>query len=41
MIQRQAITAAAIACIVIVPFIFESHTFSLYNAGDPEFFTYS
>ena len=41
MIQRQAITAAAIACIVIVPFIFESHTFSLYKAGDPDFFTYS
>ncbi|HEU4606377.1 MAG TPA: hypothetical protein VFS46_09090, partial [Nitrososphaera sp.] len=32
---------AACASIVIAPFLFESYTFHLYAAGDPDFFVFS
>ena len=39
--KKWAITCAALACIVIVPFVFESYTFHLYDTGDPAFFSFS
>jgi hypothetical protein len=39
--MKWAITCAALAGIVIVPFVFESYTFHLYATGDPAFFTFS
>lgn len=41
MAKKWARTCAALACIVIFPFIFESYTFHLYSTGDPSFFTFS
>jgi hypothetical protein len=39
--KKWTITCAALACIVIVPLVFESYTFHLYSTGDPAFFTFS
>ena len=39
--KRWAITYAALAGAVIVPYIFESFTFHLYTSRDPQFFTFS
>lgn len=41
MIKNWAITGAALAGIVIAPFVFESFTFHLYVIGEPSFFTFS
>jgi hypothetical protein len=40
-VEKWAITCAALACIVIVTFVFESYTFHLYATGDSAFFTFS